>query len=128
MFVAPAFADPSVITVELTGEDGGTMAAKLDQTSVPTGELTIYVANHAVTAEHELILVKLTEKTDPIPMLKNKQVVAEDELWTLGEVADLKPSESGEIKADLKPGLYLVFCNHAGHYQSGMWAHFTVTE
>ena len=81
-----------------------------------------------MTADHELILVKLTEKTDPIPMLKKQQKVDEEALWTLGEVSDLKPSESGEIKADLKPGLYLVFCNLSGHYQAGMWAHFTVTE
>jgi uncharacterized cupredoxin-like copper-binding protein len=128
MFATPAMAEPTVVTVELTGEGGGAMAAKLDASSVPAGEVTLRVANHALTAEHELILVRLTEETDPIPMLKKKQKVDEDKLWTLGEVEELKPSESGELTAKLKPGVYLVFCNLQGHFQAGMWAHFKVTK
>ena len=81
-----------------------------------------------MTEEHEMVLVKLKSKTEKIPVVAGKNRVDEKKLNTLGEVTDLKPSQSGELKANLKPGDYAFLCNLKGHYEAGMWTKFTVTE
>ncbi len=62
------------------------------------------VANHAMTEEHEMILVKLASADQKIPLNTTKHRVDEKQLKTLGEVADLKPSDTGTLNATLKPG------------------------
>lgn len=127
MLSASAFA-ASTVNVMLMGEGGGEMKISLDQPTIQSGEVVFNVANHAMTEEHEMILVKLTSADQKIPLNTTKHRVDENELNTLGEVADLKPSDTGTLNVTLKPGSYLLLCNIKGHYEAGMWTRLTVTN
>ena len=100
----------------------------LDHDSVPAGKVTFVVKNDAMATNHEMVVVKLKNKNDEIPMVKGKHRVDEDKLKSMGEVEDLEPGKTGEMSADLEAGDYLLFCNLKGHYEAGMTAHFTVTK
>lgn len=118
----------TTVNVMLMGEGGGEMKISVDQASIPGGDVVFNVANHAMTEEHEMILVKLASADQEIPLNTKKHRVNEKKLKTLGEVADLKPSDTGTLKANLQPGNYLLLCNIKGHYEAGMWTKLTVTK
>jgi uncharacterized cupredoxin-like copper-binding protein len=124
---AGAFAGTTVM-VEESGESGGKMVITMDKTEVPAGEVVFKVANAAVTEEHEMVLVKLKKAGEKIVVNSKTHRIDEKKIDALGEVADLKPSDKGELKADLKPGAYVLLCNLKGHYEAGMSKKFTVTE
>ena len=122
----PAWAASTIKVVE-SGEGGGAMSLKLDPATVKAGPAVFSIANKSLTEEHEMIVVRLKSVDQTIPMIKGKDRVDEDKLDSLGEVEDLKPGASGELKADLKPGTYLLLCNIKGHYQAGMGSKLVVT-
>lgn len=123
-----AATSPTTIHVSLTGEGGSQMAIKLDQPRVKAGKVTFDVANEAMSENHELVLIRLKDKGQTIPFLKDKHRVDESKLKSLGEVADLKPGDHGTLIATLKPGAYELMCNVKGHYESGMHTVLTVTK
>ncbi|KQZ12819.1 MULTISPECIES: plastocyanin/azurin family copper-binding protein [unclassified Mesorhizobium] len=125
VLASPVFA-ATVINVVEDGEGGGAMSLKLDQQTVAAGPAVFKVKNDAATEEHEMILVRLTNADEAIPLNKARHRVDEKKLRSLGEVSDLKPGASGEMKATLKAGNYLVFCNIKGHYEAGMQAQLKV--
>jgi uncharacterized cupredoxin-like copper-binding protein len=119
---------PTTIHVSLSGEGGSQMAIKLDQSRVKAGKVTFDVANEAISEDHELVLIRLKDKDQTIPVLRGKHRVDESKLNSLGEVADLKPGDHGTLTATLKPGAYELMCNVKGHYESGMHTVLTVTK
>ncbi len=125
---ANAFAAATTVNVMLMGEGGGGMKIGVDKASIPGGDVVFNVANHAMTEQHEMILVKLNAADQQIPLDMKKHRVEEAQLKTLGEVADLQPSDTGSLKARLKPGTYMLLCNIKGHYEAGMWTKLTVTN
>lgn len=128
LFSAAAVAAPTTVNVMLMGEGGSDMQIQVDKTQIPGGDVVFNVANHAMTENHEMILVKLKSADQPIPVNAKKHRVDEKQLKTLGEVADLQPSNTGSLKANLKPGAYLLLCNIKGHYEAGMWTKLTVAD
>ncbi len=127
-FSASAFAAESTVNVMLMGEGGGPMKIELDKAAVPAGSVTFNVANHAVTEDHEMVVIKLKTPDQPIPVIAGKHRIDEKKLKSMGEVADLKPSDSKSLKVSLKPGAYVLLCNIKGHYEAGMQTKFTVTN
>ena len=128
MLSANAFAAATTVNVMLMGEGGGAMKIDLDKTTIPGGDVTFNVANHAMTEEHEMILVKLNSPDEKIPLNNKKHRIDEKQINALGEVAELKPSGSGTLKATLQPGAYVVLCNIKGHYEAGMATKLTVAN
>jgi uncharacterized cupredoxin-like copper-binding protein len=126
----PSFAttSPMTINVSLSGEGGSAMAIKLDQPNVKAGKVTFDVSNEAMSEDHEMILIRLKDKNQTLPFLKDKHRIDESKVKSLGEVADLKPGDHGSFTATLKPGAYELLCNVKGHYEAGMRAVLTVTK
>jgi uncharacterized cupredoxin-like copper-binding protein len=122
-----AFADTTV-TVDMVGEGGGAMSFKVDRPEVPAGKIKFVVTNTSMTENHEMVLVKLKSADQAIPLVKAKHRVDESKLKSVGEVADLKPNDSGELNVSLKPGTYMIMCNIKGHYEAGMWSKLVVKD
>lgn len=128
LFLTASAHAATVVNVELTGEGGSAMALKIDTPTITAGETVFTVKNTAMTEDHEMVLVKLKKKDQKMPLMASKHRLDESKLKSLGEVADLKPSATGELKVSLKPGEYMLFCNIKGHYEAGMAGHLTVTD
>jgi uncharacterized cupredoxin-like copper-binding protein len=123
-----AWAD-GTIRVSLTGEKSGDkMGMKIDVDTVKAGNVTFVVTNDAKTTPHEMILVKLAAKGEQMPLDKVKHRINEKQINSLGEISNLKPGATGQLKAKVVPGDYLLICNMKGHYEAGMVATLTVTE
>lgn len=118
----------TTVNVMLMGEGGGEMKLSVDQPSIKGGDVVFNVANHAMTEEHEMVLVKLAAPDQLIVADTKTHRIDEAQITSLGEVAELKPSGKGTLNANLEPGSYLLLCNLKGHYEAGMWSKLTVTN
>lgn len=125
LMASSSWADTTIKVVE-RGEGGGAMSLKLDPAMISPGQVTFSVHNDAISEEHEMVVVKLKSPDQTIPLVKAKHRIDEEQLKSMGEVSELKPGASGELKANLKAGTYLVFCNLKGHYEAGMQTTLTV--
>lgn len=103
-----------------------TMFVKLDKTSVAAGDVTFKVVNKSKGMVHEVIVGHLTEPAEKLPYVASDTRVDEEGSDHLGEVSELDPGKSGSLTLTLKPGTYILYCNVAGHYMSGMWSLLTV--
>jgi len=97
-------------------------AIKLNQKNVPAGKVTFEVTNMSKETVHEMIIAPAKDQNAKLPYVENEGRVDEDAAGHLGEVSELDPGKSGALTLDLKPGLYVLYCNIPGHYMSGMWA------
>jgi uncharacterized cupredoxin-like copper-binding protein len=122
-----AWAD-GTIRVSLTGEKDETMGVKLDVDTIKAGNVTFVVTNDAKNTSHEMILVKLKAKGERLPLDKAKHRINEKLVNSLGEISNLKPGATGQLKLNLVAGDYLLICNVKGHYEAGMVAPLTVVE
>ena len=120
-----AFAD-TVVKVKLTGESHEKMGLEAMPPSVPAGKVEFDVSNAAMKTGHEMILVKLANKGETLPLDPTKHRVDEKAIKSLGEVSNLKAGANGVLKASVTPGDYMLICNIKGHYEAGMAAPFTV--
>lgn len=115
-------AGPRVVNVELT-----TFTIKPNVSSVKAGEVIFRVTNKAADQAHEFLVIKSDKAPEELPYDGEKNVVPEDQIESLGEVPELAPGNSGEVKLTLTPGKYLLMCNIATHFKAGMVLPFTVT-
>jgi uncharacterized cupredoxin-like copper-binding protein len=92
--------------------------------TLPAGRLTLAVTNRGPDA-HELIVVR--KPVGPLPLRRDGLTVNEEKM-TPSEVGTLEPSDptTRQLRLDLKPGTYVMFCNMAGHYMGGMHHQFVV--
>jgi uncharacterized cupredoxin-like copper-binding protein len=60
--------------------------------------------------------------------VKGKDRIDESKLKSMGEVAALKPGDTGTLKVKLAAGDYMLLCNHKGHFDAGMYTPITVTK
>jgi uncharacterized cupredoxin-like copper-binding protein len=104
-----------------------TMGVAVSVDTVKAGEVTFEVLNSSKDTIHEVIVARLKDATSPLPYLASEFKVDEDKAGShLGEVSELDPGQTGALRLDLKPGIYLLYCDIAGHYMAGMWTLFTV--
>jgi uncharacterized cupredoxin-like copper-binding protein len=99
-----------------------------DKTEVPAGKVTFAVSNDSKNIEHEMVLAPIASADVTMPYNADENRVDEDMAGSLGEVEELEPGKSGTLTIDLKPGLYVIYCNIPGHFIGGMWSVITVTE
>ena len=122
-FATPALA-ATTVHVTLTDQ----MELKLETNTIKAGRVILDVKNEAESQQHEVIIARLKDGNQAVPVAPGQDRVDEKKLKTLGEVSDLDRGKEGKLSINLKPGEYLLFCNMKGHYQAGMLAHLTVTE
>ena len=122
-----ACADDTV-RVSLTGERNEEMSVRLDAATVKTGTITFVVTNEAKRTSHEMILVKLKAKGEALPLDKTRHRIDEKQINALGEISNLKPGATGQLKVNVPPGDYLLICNIRAHYEAGMMAPLTVVD
>jgi uncharacterized cupredoxin-like copper-binding protein len=100
-------------------------AVKVGRSSVPSGPITFTVHNKG-RAVHEMLVVRTDARQDALPK-KGDKVKETGPVKLIDEVEHLKPGKSASLTVRLKPGRYVLLCNLAGHYASGMHAAFRVT-
>lgn len=141
----PSFAD-SIINVSLADKGGmmdmsknmglgmgmmgkmnmAIMSVVVDQNTVPAGKVTFNVTNVSKGTIHEMLVSPIKDENAVLPFIDNENRVDEEASGDLGEVSELDPGKSGALTLDLKPGMYILFCNVPGHYTAGMWTTITV--
>jgi uncharacterized cupredoxin-like copper-binding protein len=97
------------------------MGIDIDVKSVPAGKVTFNVTNASKEILHEMLVSPIKDENTQLPFIDNENRVDEEASGDLGEVSELEPGKSGALTLDLKPGLYILFCNVPGHYTWGMW-------
>lgn len=102
-----------------------TMSIVVDKAKVKSGDVTFNVTNVSKDVIHEM-LVAPADPAKPLPYVASEFRVDEEASKDLGEVSELDPGKSGSLTITLTPGTYILFCNVAGHYISGMWTLITV--
>lgn len=102
------------------------MGIKLDMEEVPAGKVTFDVTNDSKETIHEMLVSPLADMNSQLPFVEADNKVDEEKSGDLGEVSELDPGKSGSLTLDLKPGLYVLYCNVPGHYSAGMWKTFKV--
>jgi len=103
------------------------MGLKLSVATIPAGEVTFKVTNSSIDLQHEMVLASVKKLSDGLPYEADTGRVNEEaDNANIGEVSELDPGKSGTLTLVLKPGTYVLYCNVAGHYVSGMWTVLTV--
>ena len=97
------------------------MGIAVDRRTAKAGEVTFKVTNVSKETVHEMIVSPVKDDRTKLPYLANENRVDEDAAGHLGEVSELDPGATGSLTLNLKPGLYILFCNVPGHFVSGMW-------
>ncbi len=104
-----------------------TFGMALSTNTVKTGPVTFVVKNNATDQTHEFVVAQTDLPADQIPVNPDTHLIDEEQLTVLGEVEDVDSGAIKRLTLDLKPGRYVLLCNLASHYQSGMHAELTVT-
>lgn len=113
---------------------GGMMRIHADKRRVPTGTISLRVANTG-SLVHELIVLPLpagqrigSRRTGPDGRVDETGSVAEVSRTCGSGAGDgINPGALGWDTVELKPGRYELICNLAGHYGSGMYTELVVT-
>jgi uncharacterized cupredoxin-like copper-binding protein len=97
------------------------MGIDVDKGTVPAGKVTFEVSNASKEIQHEMLVSPIATEDTVLPFVENENRVDEQKSGDLGEVSELDPGKSGALTLDLKPGLYILYCNIPAHYMMGMW-------
>jgi uncharacterized cupredoxin-like copper-binding protein len=125
-FTQGAFADAVVFAA--LWDKGPVMGLTLDKETVPAGKVIFHVVNDSTVLEHEMLIVKVKNFSDAMPLNKAAQRLDEDGLEAIGETHGMKPGGYKKVEFDLKPGKYLLICNKTGHFEDGMFTKFIVSK
>ena len=102
------------------------MGIKATPLVVPAGRVLFKVSNSSKTVIHEMILSPIAKKDSALPYTDAENKADEEKAGHLGEVSELDPGKTGELAVDMKPGIYILYCNIPGHFGAGMWTEITV--
>jgi uncharacterized cupredoxin-like copper-binding protein len=76
-------------------------------------------------SDHTFYVVRTDLADDALPV--RDHVVQVAGLDVVGELDDVPFNATPSITVPMTPGAYVLLCNYPGHYESGMFAAFTVT-
>jgi uncharacterized cupredoxin-like copper-binding protein len=116
-----------------SGSGGASVTAKLSEFKIelgaataPAGSVTFALTN-AGTTVHEFVVFKTDLAPDKLPLAADGTEVDEAGagLTLVDEVEDIAVGATASLPVDLATGHYVVICNVATHYTSGMHTEFT---
>lgn len=85
-----------------------------------------FVVENQGTLIHNFRVVQTDLADDQLPLDDTGLQVDEANLNVVASTEDFQPPDVVEVMASLEPGNYVLFCNIAGHYESGMHTTLTV--
>ena len=97
----------------------------VDPASTPAGSVTFNVTNTG-TIIHNLRVIKSNEAPDALPMTSDGFYVDEEQVEIAGSIDEFSSGQTETLTVDLEGGSYVLICNVATHYESGMYTTFTV--
>jgi uncharacterized cupredoxin-like copper-binding protein len=131
---------PAVLGASLVAGCGATqLAAPGRVVDVTERDFAIKVSPHKLEAgdvvfrdtnrgpdQHELIVARVREPK--LPLRSDGLTVSEEELEKsiVGVLEPGQPNSVRELRVQLKPGHYVLFCNMSGHFMGGMRADVVV--
>ncbi len=113
-------------TADAAFKDEAPMGFTPNKYVIAHGDVTFVATNTSELQEHEMIVVPISDITKALPYNTDTERMDEDAAGAIGEVSETKPGETGSVTLRLKPGIYMLACNIAGHYAMGMWTLITV--
>jgi len=116
----------SVSTAELVQVRLKSFAIELSNNTIKAGSVAFEASNIAPDQIHEMLVVKTDQAPDSLPYDAGESKIPEDKIQSLGEVSELDAGKDGSLILNLQPGKYLLFCNIATHFKSGMVTSLTV--
>jgi uncharacterized cupredoxin-like copper-binding protein len=110
-------------SVAVTEKD---FAVAVDPASAAAGAVTFAVTNEGPSV-HEFVVFQTDLAPDALPT--DGGVVDEEssEVTLIDEIEDIAVDSTQTLDVDLDAGAYVLICNIAGHYESGMHASFSVS-
>lgn len=120
LLILAACSSSQTVNVSLT-----TFKVDAQPASISAGKVTFHVTNAATDLVHEMIVIQTDLDGSKLPV-DSTGAVDLTKLTVLGSVKNLAAGASQDLTVDLKSGHYVLLCNIAGHYASGMWENFTV--
>jgi uncharacterized cupredoxin-like copper-binding protein len=108
--------------VDVTERD---FAISVSPRTLPAGNVVIRATNRGPD-QHELIIVRVRDPK--LPLRSDGLTVSEEKLdkSTVGVLEPGQPNSVRELRVQLKPGRYVLFCNMSGHFMGGMRADVVV--
>jgi uncharacterized cupredoxin-like copper-binding protein len=94
--------------------------------SVPAGAVTFEVENVGAT-EHEMVVIRTDLDPADIPVEDHEANEEAPGMTPVGEVEDVQPGASTDLKLTLESGSYVLLCNIKKHFERGMVTQFEVT-
>ena len=125
----PAFASvPEVVHAKFWNH-GDQVSISTDVSTIKAGKVDFQVANNSWNTVHEILVRKVTSFDDELHYNSDKdKSVLELEHNNLGEVAVLKPGQTGDITVNLTPGKYKLIGSVPGHYKDPLVSDLVVTK
>jgi uncharacterized cupredoxin-like copper-binding protein len=127
-----ALAIAFLATTGCAGTPKGTVEVDYDEftirakpSSAPTGDVRFRQRNVGALT-HELVIVETALEHEALPVKAGQVVLEAKELRVAGRDKLLAADSTRTAAIPLEPGKYVLICNVAGHYQSGMHTPFTV--
>jgi uncharacterized cupredoxin-like copper-binding protein len=118
----PVVVDEGTLAVALIDPDWGVTASP---DTISAGDVTI-AAEVDGSLIHNLRVIRTDLPADQLPLDSSGFSVDEDSVDVVASIAEFRADDPQEIDVTLEAGNYVLICNVAGHYDSGMRLAITV--
>lgn len=95
----------------------------LSSAEVRAGTVTFLVRNRGSLA-HNFVVLRTDLASGDLPVDQQSQTAEEE--GRVGELEEIAPGRSGQLRLELEPGDYVLICNVPTHYDLGMHIELTV--
>jgi iron uptake system component EfeO len=98
---------------------------EMEDTSASAGSVSFAITN-AGGSVHEFEVLRTETPADVLPVDSGIVQTTANGIEIVDEVEEIAPGTGADLVVQLEAGSYAVICNVSDHYESGMYAAFTV--